>query len=374
MQTVANSEKKLPLLFRIVEETVKKTIPHSVIFEVTRRCNLDCVMCYVVGHDSAHPDELSLQEIKGILAQLAEAGALRLNLSGGEPFSRPDFLEIVEHARSLAFNIDITTNGTLIGPATVRRLKELAVWRVSVSLLGATAKTHDSITQRPGSFSRALNALKLLNEQGIKARIKTLVMKQNFGEYREIMALSRELDIPYSFDPTVSSRNDGSLDTLEMNLTDDQFKELVRDPTLGPGTLSLDSKELEGSRQERLAGHMCKAGVSFCDISWNGNVLPCMQYPEIAGNLRKDSFETIWRDAPLFVKLRNARKRDAPECKECELLPLCFRCPATAAIEKGDAFSAYESACRTARLMDEVRRSRVSGADTQRDDSQEGPS
>ena len=71
VQTVANSEKKLPLLFRIVEETVKKTIPHSVIFEVTRRCNLDCVMCYVVGHDSAHPDELSLQEIKGILAQLA---------------------------------------------------------------------------------------------------------------------------------------------------------------------------------------------------------------------------------------------------------------------------------------------------------------
>jgi radical SAM protein with 4Fe4S-binding SPASM domain len=356
-------EQRIPLLFRINEETVKKTIPHNVIFEVTRRCNLDCIMCYVVGHDKPHPEELTKQEIKDILGQLARAGTLRLNFSGGEPFSRPDFLELVEHAKTLAFNVDITSNGTLIGPGTVRQLKKLAVWQVSISLLGAKPETHDSITRSPGSFARALNALKLLKNEGVGARIKTLLMNSNFHEYREIIELSNDLGIPYTFDPTVSSRSDGSMDTLELNLANEQLRELLANPTLGPGTLTLDSRELDGQRQQRLAGHLCKAGVSFCDISWNGDVLPCMQYPEAAGNLRTQTFDEIWGNSPLFRMFREARKENAPECKECELLPLCFRCPATAALEKGDPFAAYETACQRARLMDEVRRSRVDDRD-----------
>lgn len=317
-------------------------------------------MCYVVGHRESHADELTTEDAKDALNQLADAGALRLTFSGGEPFIRSDFLELVLHAREKTFNIEIYTNGTLIGPATARRLRELAVWQVSISILGAEPATHDGITQSKGSFARATHAIHLLKEAGVKTRIKTLLMQANFHEYPQIVAMARDLGIPFSLDPTVSSRNDGSIDTLEMALTDDQFKELVADPTLGPGSLSFDNVQLQENREDRLNGYMCRAGVSFCDISWNGDVLPCMQYPWSAGNLRTQRFADIWANSPVMLELRAARRKSAPECRECELLPLCFRCPATAALEKGDPLAAYETACHRARLMDEVRRARIS--------------
>ena len=354
---------KPPLLYRAEAIAVKKQIPYNVIFEVTRRCNLDCIMCYVVDHNQPHPDELSTEEIKDLLDQLADAGTLKLTFSGGEPFMRPDFLDLVEYARSLAFNIDILTNGTLIGLQTVRRLKELAIWQVSISILGACPATHDGITGTPGSYSRSIQALRLLKEIGIKPRIKTLVMKQNFEEYPRIIEIANSLGIPYSLDPTVSSRNDGSTDTLDFNLSEEQFKALVNNPSLGPRSLSFNGEDLQSSRKERLEGYLCKAGISFCDISWNGDVLPCMQYQQSAGNVRENRFIDIWKESPLFVMLRNARRHDLPDCKDCELLPLCFRCPATAFLETGDPLAKYETACMQARLMEEVRISRMNGSD-----------
>ncbi len=354
---------RIPLLFRADREAVAKNIPTDVVFEVTRRCNLDCRMCYVVGHHEAHPDGLSTDEVKDALDQLASAGTIRLTFSGGEPFMRRDFLEIVAHARERAFSIDIFSNGTLIGPDTAKRLRELAVWQVGISLLGATPATHDRITGHQGSFARALNAIRSLKAVGTKVRIKTLLLHDNFHEYRQIVALAHELGVPFSLDPTVSSRNDGSTDTLTMAITDEEFKELVSDPTLGPGSLSFDNGQLHDVREQRLGGYLCRAGITFCDISWNGDVLPCMQYPTPAGSLRRERFDTIWRHAPLFEELRRLRRESAPECRGCELLPLCFRCPATAAIEKGDPLAAYETACHRARLMDEVRRSRLRSRD-----------
>jgi len=353
------TEPRVPLLFRANREVAARTIPHDVVFEVTRLCNLDCGMCYVVGHHQEHPDELRTDEVKDVLDQLAAAGTLRLTFSGGEPFMRKDFLELVQHARERAFSIEIFTNGTLVGPDTARSLRGLAVWQVSISILGANAATHDGITQKKGSFARAMHGIRTLKEAGVRTRIKTLLLHANFREYPQIVALAREIGIPYSLDPTVSSRNDGNTDTLAMAITDDEFKELVADPTLGPGSLSFDDMQLHDTKEHRLDGFMCRAGISFCSVSWNGDVLPCMQYPHPAGNLRREPFRTIWEDAPLFLELRSARRRSAPECRECELLPLCFRCPATAAIEKGNPLATYETACHRARLMDEVRRSRT---------------
>jgi len=348
-----------PLLYRAEATAVKKRIPYNVIFEITRRCNLDCMMCYVVDHTQAHPDELSTEEAKDLLKQLADAGTLKLTFSGGEPFMRPDFLDLVEYARSLAFNIDILTNGTLIGDQTVKRLKELAIWQVSISILGATPDTHDGITGKEGSFSRAVQALHLLKDAGIKPRIKTLVMRPNFEEYPAIVEMARTIGIPFSLDPTVSSRNDGSTDTLDLNLTESQFKALINNPTLGPRSLSFNGDDLQSSRKERLEGYLCKAGISFCDISWNGDVLPCMQYQQAAGNIREKPFMEIWMNSPLFATLRKARRHDLPDCRDCELLPLCFRCPATAYLETGDPLAKYETACMQARLMNDVRVSRV---------------
>ena len=353
------SEPWVPILFRADREAAARSIPTDVIIEVTRQCNLDCAMCYVVDHDRPDPEELNTGEVMDALDQLAASGALRLTFSGGEPFMRGDFMELVAHARARAFSIEIFTNGTLIGAETARQLREYAVWQVSVSMLGATPRTHDGITGRKGSFARALNAVRELRAAGVKTRFKTLLMQSNFSEYPAIIALAKEIGVPFSLDPTVSSRNDGSTDSLEYSLTDEQFKTLVADPTLGPGSLSFGTQELRDIQQKRLEGYMCKAGISFCDISWNGDVLPCMQYPQAAGNLRQEAFATIWASSSLFKELRAARRNSAPECRTCELLPLCFRCPATAAIEKGSPLASYESACHRARLMDEVRRSRT---------------
>lgn len=350
---------RVPLLYRVHSEVVSRLIPSSVVFEVTRRCNMDCRMCYVVDHAQPHPEELDTREAQGVLDQLAQAGTLQVIFSGGEPFMRPDLFDILAHARLRAFCIDIFTNGTSVGLSEARELKRLAVWQVSVSLLGATAEVHDAITQRRGSFHRALEGIEALVRTGVKARIKTVLLRENFHEYPGIVSLAQEWGIPYSFDPVVSSRNDGSREPLALSLTDEQFMAILSDESLAPGTLSYDDERLDEARGRRLGGYMCKAAVTFCDISWNGDVLPCMQYPQPAGNLRTQRFGDIWRSSPLFIQLREARYQSAPECKDCSLLPLCFRCPATAALEKGDPLAAYETACRHARLMDQVRRRRM---------------
>src|SRR5258707_10288302 len=139
----------MSLLNEMSQKAFDMGVPISVHLDVTYRCNERCVHCYL-DHDDR--GEMTTAEIKGILDQLAEAGVFFLTLSGGEPFMRKDFFEIVAHARSLLFNVKVKTNGLLIREKEAQQLRALGVETVQISVYSQRPEIHDEITKIKGSL------------------------------------------------------------------------------------------------------------------------------------------------------------------------------------------------------------------------------
>src|SRR6266480_4527555 len=140
-------------------------VPLAVHLDLTYRCNERCVHCYLDHHDHG---EMTLAEIKDLLTQMADAGVFFLTISGGEIFLRRDLFDILEHARRLMFSVKIKTNAILIKESQARRLGELDIEGVQISIYSHRPEVHDAITLVPGSLERSLNGARLLRAEGVK--------------------------------------------------------------------------------------------------------------------------------------------------------------------------------------------------------------
>ena len=138
--------------------------PFLVVWDFTHACNLNCKHCY---QRAGRPlsDELTTEEAKRLIKELADADVVALAFSGGEPLMRPDFYELAAYARSLGIYVALATNGTLITKEVAKRLKKLDIY-VEISLDGASAKTHDEFRGVPGMFDKTINGIKKLCRSG----------------------------------------------------------------------------------------------------------------------------------------------------------------------------------------------------------------
>ena len=161
--------------------------PLAAEFEITDRCNLGCVHCFInqpAGSTAHIQHELSTGEIKEILDQIADSGCLHLLLTGGEPLLRPDFSDIYLHARQRGMLVMLFTNATLMTPAVIETLKQAPPILVEVSLYGATQETYEAVTRMPGSWERFNNGIKLLLESGLPLALKSVILQKNKAELR----------------------------------------------------------------------------------------------------------------------------------------------------------------------------------------------
>jgi AdoMet-dependent heme synthase len=351
-QTVSET----PVMDRLVSRTVERHCPLNVHFDLTYRCNEKCVHCYLEHEDHG---EMTTAEVCGALDQLAEAGSLFLTFSGGEVFLRKDFFAILEHARSLHFDLSLKTNALLITRARADRLRSLGVHRVQISIYSDDPSIHDAITLAPGSFQRTLAAIPVLNEQGILVKIACPLMRQNVLAYRGVMALGERLGVPYVFDMTITPMIDGRLDILRHRVAGTDLLPVLKDPALDkrqpePGTTcsssdpilgSVTSSGIESNAYEDIP---CSAGHNSCYVSPYGDVYPCVQLPLPAGNLRRQRFDDIWFKSKELARVRAARESALPVCSVCPIRQYCERCPGLAFMEGGDLLGAYERACELA--------------------------
>ena len=146
--------------------TRAKFIPLMSVLELTRRCNLKCLHCYI-DQPKTYKNELSTAEIKSIISQLAKAGSMSLIFTGGEVFLRDDILELSSFARSLGFDLRIFTNGTLIDGNIAAGLAKIGISGIEISLYGKR-QTHDKITGVTGSFKKAMKAINVFKEHGVR--------------------------------------------------------------------------------------------------------------------------------------------------------------------------------------------------------------
>src|ERR1700734_945873 len=346
-----------PVMDGLIRRTVQPPLPWSVHVNLPYRCNERCIHCYLDHEDHG---EMKTLEIKNLMEQLAESGTLFLTLSGGEIFLRADLFELLEFARSLHFDISLKTNALLIDAERARKLRELSVRRIQISIYSAEAEIHDAITKVRGSLERTLAAIRFLQAEGLQVKIACPLMKQNLTAYRNVQALAAELGVPYVLDMTITPKMDGDMSLLQLRNSVQDLLPILQDPSVNPpsssqsgtqatlgATGSATSSGIESQAYEDIP---CSAGHNSCYISPYGDVFPCVQMPVATGNLRQQRFDEIWFTSPEMNRVRAVRESQLPVCSKCSIRQYCERCPGLAQMEGGDLLGAYERACELAEL------------------------
>ena len=162
-------------------------------WEVTRRCNLACLHCRAAAGQGPYPGELTTAEGIKLLDDLAAMGQVVVILTGGEPLLRDDIFELAAYGHGRGLRMVMAVNGTLLTPQIATRLKEVGIQRLSISIDGANAASHDQLRAVPGAYEGALAGIAACREAGLPFQINTTVTRANRNELPAIHELAISL-------------------------------------------------------------------------------------------------------------------------------------------------------------------------------------
>ncbi|MDL2207915.1 12,18-didecarboxysiroheme deacetylase [Desulfovibrio sp. OttesenSCG-928-M16] len=321
-----------------------------VVWNMTRRCNLKCVHCYAHALDEDGQDDISTEQGKALIDDLAAYGAPVMLFSGGEPLVRKDLVELAHHAVGKGMRAVISTNGTLISKSKARELKDVGLSYVGISLDGGQ-EVHDRFRKVPGSFKKALQGIENCQAEGLKVGLRFTINKRNQGEVPVLFDLVRDLEVPricfyhlvYSGRGSELIKED--LDHAEtravLDLIMDRTRELF-DQGKPKEVLTVDNhadgpylwmrlKREDPKRAEEVfellqfnEGNSSGRGIGC--ISWDGQVHADQFWRNHSfGNVLERPFSQIWDDEslPLLHKLKNKKAHVGGRCAACRFLNIC---------------------------------------------------
>ena len=306
--------------------------------ELTYKCNERCRHCYVVDE---FKNEMSFEEIKTLLDDLAEMNTFNIVFTGGEVFVRKDAFEILEYAYSKHFVIDIFTNGNLIDGNDYIRLKNIWPRCVHFSLYSHIPQKHDAITRVQGSFEKTIKSIKSCAGIGIPVNIKTPVFSETKEDIKGVVDLANEIGCTVELGWTITPKKNGNLSPLKMRVSKGEEEERVIQ-TIN----ELVSAANEPDECIRQVEKLCGAGDNSLSINPYGEVYPCNLLQLCIGDIREESIKNIWDSSERLKKWREINKRACREgCGECAYADSCHFCPGEAMIRTGNPLSRYEEAC-----------------------------
>ncbi len=334
-----------------------------VAWETTRNCNLSCVHCRASATLGPYEGELDTQEGFRLLDQIAEVGKPIVILTGGEPLLRPDVFDLAHYGTRRGLRMVMAPNGTLITEDIARRLAEAGIQRLSISLDGATADTHDEFRKVPGAFDGALRGIAHIKRAGIPFQINTTVTQLNLGQIPKIQQLAVDLGavahhifllVPtgrgkYIVDQAITAEEyERTLNwfyeqrgktSLELKATcAPHYYRILRQRSAREGkSVSFQTHGLDAVTRG------CLGGIGFCFVSHVGDVQPCGFLATVCGNVRQASFNHIWKHAEVFTALRDYGRLEG-KCGLCEFKRVCGGCRARAFEATGD-YLAEEPLC-----------------------------
>jgi radical SAM protein with 4Fe4S-binding SPASM domain len=352
--------------------------PRLVYWELTKRCNLRCVHCRAVPETAPSPDELSLPDAMGVIDTIAEYGRPILVFTGGEPLLCKNLFVLAQHAQSHGLTIALATNGTLV-TRQAARIASAGFRRVSISLDGPDAGTHDRFRRVDGAFDRAVDGFLHLKALGVSLQVNTTVTVHNRERLDDIYELVRTLGadawhlfllVPVGcgleLTPTAQltpreyeqvlywidelAEREAQQGRMEVRATCAPHAQRVRLQRLAVAGGQVEAKvkvERAGKKLDLLfpqpqpepqpvsqTRRGCLAGSGICFISHKGEVFPCGYLPVQAGDIRRQSFAEIWNKAPIFADLREP-DRLMGKCGVCEYRVVCGGCRARAFGQSG---------------------------------------
>jgi 12,18-didecarboxysiroheme deacetylase len=321
-----------------------------VVWNMTRRCNLRCVHCYAQATNTDGADDISTEQAKGMIDDLAAYGAPVMLFSGGEPLVRDDLVELAAYAVAKGMRAVISTNGTLISREKARELKSVGLSYVGISLDGGR-EVHDGFRRSRGAFDKALQGIEHCRREGLKVGLRFTVNKRNAGEIPVLFDLIRDRDIPrICFYHLVYSGRGSQLMQEDLNhaetravldLIMDRTRELF-DQGKPREVLTVDNHadgpylwmRLQRENPARAAevfellqyneGNSSGRGIGC--ISWDGQV-HADQFWRLHsfGNVLKRPFSQIWEDSEitLLAALKDKKTRIRGRCSRCRFLNIC---------------------------------------------------
>ncbi|MBI5379370.1 MAG: radical SAM protein [Nitrospirae bacterium] len=336
----------------IADKALLQKIPWGVQFDLTMRCNELCVHCYRV--EESRP-ELTTEEVYAVLDQLAAAGTLYLTFSGGEVLLRRDFFAIVERARRLRFDVRVKTNALLVTEEIARRMVELGVSQVDISVYSLDPERHDGVTLNPGSLRRTLEGATLLQNAGMRVRLNCPLMQQTVEGYQALLEWGEARGFKVSFDPTITAKSNGDPAPLQLRISRDQPCHVLRHPYFHSAIFPSEAPPTPAA-PDPADEIPCGASHSSCYVSPYGDVYPCVSMPIPCGNIRQRPFLEIWQRSEEMLRVRSIFRKDLPHCRTCAVADHCSRCPGMAYVEHGlltgPSAAACQQACVKALLSD----------------------
>ncbi|RPF46690.1 putative heme d1 biosynthesis radical SAM protein NirJ2 [Thermodesulfitimonas autotrophica] len=318
-------------------------------WNATNACNLKCAHCYRdAGAKKA--DELSTDEGRALIDEIARAGFKIMIFSGGEPVMRDDLYELVAYARDRGLRPVLGTNGTLITHEVARKLKEAGMTAVGISLDSMDKKAHDDLRGVAGSWDAAVDGMRACREVGLPFQVHTTVMEFNYDEVEKItdfaVAVGARGHHVFFLVPTGRA-----VDIADASIKADQYERLLRRLLTKQREVTIEIKPTCAPQFLRIAKQMgvptrfsrgCLAGLSYCLINPVGVVQACAYLDIPAGNVREKPFSAIWREAEVFQRLRT--QEYSGKCGQCDYREVCGGCRARALFYYGD-YMAEEPWC-----------------------------
>lgn len=299
--------------------------PLRVHLQITNQCELKCRHCSQQTRE-AFANELTFEEVKKLFDQLVSIGTYEVNIGGGEPFLREDLLQIITYARKIGLNVSLSTSGLFVSRVVAKKIAELGLKKIRISLDGATEKSYDYFRGK-GTYRRAIRGIKTLRELfDIPIVIHTVLMKPNLNEMLTIVRAVQKLRC-----------NIWSVDFLKPAGEARELKQFLlsnEDATLAMKTLMrlaetssikiiMPQFPYKAPKKGVYRGFGCVGANLYCYVSALGEVKPCsfVSSDYLSGNIRKQHMRDIWLEGQGHLKFRELSGNEL--CLNCEFYNSC---------------------------------------------------
>ncbi|MCO5142158.1 MAG: radical SAM protein [Oligoflexia bacterium] len=326
--------------------------PLEATLEISGKCNLRCVHCYIGDHRWKPNDlELSTKEWKSIIDTLFDMGTLWITFSGGEPLLREDFPELWEYAAHKGFLLRLYSNAVFYNEKIHKLFQEYPPYRVEVSFYGSNLEIFEQVTKMKGQYQKFLNGLQLLKTLQIPLLLKIPGIQQTKNDIPLMLQQAKEWNIPYLLEtliqPSIGSGTSAGLSPCSTRLTEEEAIELeLCDPIAKQDYIN--NANLGKEKSDDVL-YKCGAGKNEIYITSTGNLQACTmtnhrkEAPNLNKNKIRESFQESWKK---LQSIQNIKRDKNSPCYSCDLNEICRSCPGLSQLENQDEQSATYWACR----------------------------
>ena len=334
---------------------MKQNELREVCLEITNACPMNCVHCSSGGKSNLE-EEMGLDEIEKIIAEIADLGGEVIEISGGEPTIHSGLVEIIRCAKDFGLETRLYTSGFHFFEPMINQLISSELDRVIFNLQGADRKTHELITRTKGSFRDVIRGIKMV-ARDLWIGVHFVPMKPNFRELKKVIQLCCDLQVNEIGILRFVPQGRGEVNRSWLEPSRLEFREVAKEairqfdyfdnPMIRIGNPFNFCSLMDSS----IPIQRCHAGLTSCLIKPNGEVAPCPAFKQnrnyVAGNIRHNTLTDIWRFSPIWNQFRmfDYGKLKGP-CKSCKHLALCRgRCHSQRILAFGDIHQGPDPHC-----------------------------